>query len=341
MGIATGVVVAASAPYLVPIALIMGGAATTAFAVHGAWNGARSSFDGKNAREALSKAVAATALQDGLGEQVAKFAQDIGPMEVRLLRSTGPTADTEQPTYGALALAGVDTVVEVAVTEAAFAACTGDFSQCRGNLLRDAKRGLTLSLKIKARLVRVSDGKTLESHQFRFESPQREADRWLESDGALVTRELERAIAEIAERIVDEVFLVVPVQLELAQVRPLHMDVARPCFAAPSILLADSRAKGQSIHLHWKSFPQTHAHGRIEPELLAKIRDVSYEVRIWETELSQRTEMAYERKGLMDNEYIMAEALNSSDPLIWSARARFNIGKRAAATRWVTTCEDD
>jgi hypothetical protein len=37
----------------------------------------------------------------------------------------------------------------------------------------------------------------------------------------------------------------------------------------------------------------------------------------------------------------MAEALNSSDPLIWSARARFNIGKRAAATRWVTTCEDD
>jgi hypothetical protein len=221
----------------------------------------------------------------------------------------------------------------------------------------------------RARLVRVADGTTIYSNEFRYDSPPRELADWAASDAEVFSEELERGYRDLAERINDELFLMTPITLPVPSywllpsdpnylvcwLRPVYPEaefrimnaeglkesfasaLSRPQFTTTPLYLSPMMFTALDSHrptLRWSVFPRDIDREKLDPAILSRMRDVTYDLRIWEVVGASRGKLAYERMGLPDPQHQLESALEPNRRYFWSFRARFKYDGLPMATRW-------
>lgn len=150
-----------------------------------------------------------------MAEHVSSAVKKERAIRLRGIDAKGPAADAERPVYAGLQSVGVDSVLEVAVSEMGFehSGCglvTGwNYAFCRDK----TRNSLMFFMLARASLVRVSEGTELFARQLRYHSPWREAAHWVANDAQLLAAEVDGAYRDIADRMQDEAFLVTPIAL--------------------------------------------------------------------------------------------------------------------------------
>jgi len=143
--------------------------------------------------------VAAQRIQDDLRDRVAAAGRDLTSHTLRVLADRGPSAAVERPDYRSLLQEGIQTVLEVGVESLTLE------SSAWGNI----DPPLWLVMTVKTRLVHTIDNAELYSNSLTYTGENgRTLTEWVGGPGGF-RDELHQAYAVLAEKIVEEVFLLV------------------------------------------------------------------------------------------------------------------------------------
>jgi len=290
-------------------------------------------------RAVVNKAVAGLDLQNTFAERLMAMVRTEPRNQLAAVSAAGPAKPGARPDYAPLRADGIDTVLEVAVTEIGLEGCvTGDDDpwEC----LHSIKHLIHLFMSAQARLVRVSDGATLSEWQFHYKSSRREIQQWVENDGRLLGEKLEEAFRDLVDRVYDVVFLITPIDLPTPDG---NAWTGIDCWLAPIYPPPYSLRAVDTLRptLQWSAFPRELDRQTLDPEVLRKIDNVTYDLRIWDVDPKyvsgrlRRNRLFYERTGLAAPEHTMEVSLATASKYVtWSVRARFVFDGRPMATRW-------
>jgi hypothetical protein len=319
------------------IAVATGGLATAGVTAQDAWSTSQGIIPAATVAEAeslINQAVAGLGMQNALAKQIATMVQTDSLVRLAAVNAQGPDKLADQPDYTPLRAEGIDSVLEVAITEIGLSGCISNDWECKPPQL------LHLDMRAQARLVRVSDGATLFNWPFHYKSGQREPTNWVADDGRLLGEEFEFAYRELAQQIYDEVFLVTPIELPITW-GDCWLDQVYPTCSLSSCYKVDSLRPT----LQWSAFPREVDRQKLDPAVLQKIGDVTYDLKIWDeaSELQEqkaffterwRSRLVYERTGIAAPQHTLEAPLAPGSRYYWSVRARFVVEGRLMATRW-------
>jgi hypothetical protein len=325
----------AAVPVAGPVLLLSGVIATAIMSALDAVRTSEGIVPANTAAEiesAINQAVADLNMQDALAGRLATIIKSDPRIRLATADVARSGTSDSHDDHGQLRPAGIDTVIEVAIDEIGFDGCIMHDRECRPPHI------LNLFMRAQMRLVRVADGTELFARPLEYRSGNRELARWIADDGRLLGAELEQAYRELAERIYDEVFLVADVAL------PFRDGIYEPrCWLLPLHPKAHGRIDTLRPTLRWTAFPREIDRQELDPAVLGKISDVTYDLRIWDeaVELHNRpmpdrwrNQVFYERTGLNEPQLTLEVPLAPASRYYWSFRARFVIDGRSMATRW-------
>ncbi len=185
-----------------PYAIMMAAAIGAVLAPIGAAAGAGSAMPLKEAmisESALRKALADMKIQESLCDRLIVEAREKAVPRLFRLIHEGPAAPSGKTAYGVAAWTGVDSILEEQVTRVGLATTTWG-----------SDPPMELFLDMKLRLVRAGDNADLWIRRTSYRSPVHRYSEWAEDNGRRLKEEFDRAYGEIAERAIEEVFLLVP-----------------------------------------------------------------------------------------------------------------------------------
>lgn len=357
----TGGIAAAVFAFMAPYYIL----ATTAFF---GVQGAIKSLPAEQVQEiesTLSDTLATLDAQRALADHLSRTMGSETWLQLRPGEAKGPTSEDENPDYSALRSAGIDTVVEIGVTQIGFVRCERDMLEPHDDATcppesRDEPM-VSLYMQARARLVRVSDGVAQADRTFRYSSPHRSFERWMADGGRLLVGEFDSAYRDLAGQVTDELLLVTPIPLPtvsvwlspsdplwgtcwLAPVDPkverhniieaLAKEIVRGEDACLEIPIRFSPVDSRQPTLRWEAFPRDLDRRKLDPKVLVKIRDVTYDLNVWEAERCERGRLVYARGGLTAPEHRVEEPLAAGQRHFWSFRARFVVDGQPMTTRW-------
>lgn len=286
-------------------------------------------------------------------------------LQLRPGDTRGPTSVNESPDYVSLRSSGIDTVVEIGVTQIGFVRCERDMlvphddASCPPESKGEPM--VSLFLLARVRLVRVSEGTALADRTFHYSSPHRSFEGWVADGGRLLVGEFESAYRDLAGQVTDELLLVTPIPLpNLSIWLPPSDPLWGTCWLAPvypkverhniveaiarevagredvclEIPILFSPVDSLQPTLRWEGFPRDLDRQKLDPDVLVKISDVTYDLNVWEAERCERGRLVYARSGLAAPEHRLEEPLAAGQRYFWSFRARFVIDGQPMATRW-------
>jgi len=260
-----------------------------------------------------------------------------------LLRPEG--AEHSLALFGDSAKATHDTRVEVRVPAVGFIGGSGDDPVV--HLYVDAE----------LRVVNALTETEAWRRQFRHSSIGRPFHVWVGDGAALLSAELERAQTVLAERIIDEIFVVTefPFRSGLWAVpgtsefgccwfRPVYPAQRRRSFSEfmlhPKAL--DPRQDSLMVDevdalqptLRWEQFPRPRDLTRENEEVLRRISAVRYEVKVWEAPEGFPARLVCDRIDLRAPEHVPEVPLRPGLQHFWTFRARYRLDGRPQVTRW-------
>lgn len=294
---------------------------------------------------AISKAVAGLDVQDALAGQFTKLMAAEPRVRIAAANGAGPGVPEARPDYAQLRAAGIDTVIETAIDEIGFDGCITHNWEC------PPPQVLVLYMRARARLVRVADGAVLFERPLEYRSGNHDLAYWLADGGRQLGEEFEQAYRALAESVYDEAFLITPIDLPFvsnAWESHCWLEPVYPEFKAFDGYLVDTLQPT----LRWTAFPRDVDRRELDPAVLQKIGEVTYDLRIWDEAVEVRNRPAnerwrnrivYERTGLVAPQHTMEVPLAPGSRYYWSVRARFVVDDRSMATRWArwTGCFSD
>jgi len=138
-------------------------------------------------------------IQDDLVLRVASIGREQTSSTFTLLADRGPRLPGELMDYRSLGEEGIQAVLEISVVELSLRGRTGEIDP-----------GLSLAMAVKTRLVRTDDDAQLYANSLTYSGGKgRTLVEWLD-DAEQLRIEVDRACEIVAEKIVDEVFLLMP-----------------------------------------------------------------------------------------------------------------------------------
>jgi hypothetical protein len=376
----TAVITPAAAAYAAPVLIVMLTISTAVVAViegiHGAKEAAAVPAEKTQLqmKSAIDEAVSRLDSQDALARRLTADAQKDDRVRLQSVEAAGPSAPDKRPGYEQLSKEGVDTILEVGINEIGFDGCGKGFTQakCPGG---SDKPQVFLFMIARARLVRVADSAELYVNEFRYDSPPRTLAEWVAADASAFAEELEHGYGDLADRMNDEVLWVTPIALPVPSdwlmpgaplfrvcwLYPLYPgptlkgfpEIMKEAWAVSELFgpiygispLSFSVLDSTSPALRWSSFPRDIDREKLDPKVLAKIGDVTYDLRIWEAVGSVRGKLAYERTSLPEPEHQLEGPLKPDQRYFWTFRARFRYDGQPMVTRWASlrggSCDRD
>jgi len=338
-----GAFAATGGPLAVVIAPYLAVIWATELGAAGAYGGSRVAISAQDvaAMEVhIQHNLAALQVPDTLARAIVDTAaQDTG-RQLPLLVEAGPAAPEPSPNYRALAQQEADSVLEVVATEVGFS----------------GGKQLHFYLVATIRVVRVRDNARLYEREFVYQSDEYEARLWGENEATLFQAELQRSYASLAESVVEQVFLLTPLQLEsrarqsgeatltdvlggrdacgLAWVSPEHdyhptiSDTGHRNWNRFPIVAS------RQPTLAWEGFPRDRDRRRDSKADVSGIGNVSYDLRVWQVVADAPPALLYERRGLPAPSHTLEQPLLPGTRYFWSARARFDLAGRVHGTKW-------
>jgi len=148
---------------------------------------------------AAGRSLLARKIQDDLVLRVASIGREQTSSTFTLLADRGPRLPGELTDYRSLVEEGIQAVLEISVVELSLRGRTGEIDP-----------GLSLAMAVKTRLVRTDDDAQLYANSLTYSGGKgRTLVEWLD-DAEQLRIEVDRACETVAEKIVDEVFLLMP-----------------------------------------------------------------------------------------------------------------------------------
>jgi hypothetical protein len=262
--------------------------------------------------------------------------QDTG-QQLPILPEVGPNTPEAKSDYRALAQQGADTVLEVITTEVGF----------------HGGKQLRFYLVATIHVVRVKDGKHLYQREFVYQSDDYEAPRWAENQAALLQAELQRSYANLAESVVENVFLLTGLPLEsratasgatyffgawdacgLAWVSPQREYHPKMSDTEHSNWNRFPTVANRQPTLAWEAMPRDSDRRTVSKAVLSAISNVRYDLRVWQVINNAPPRLIYERRDLPTPFHTLEQPLSPKSRYFWSARARFELAGRVHATKW-------
>jgi hypothetical protein len=149
----------------------------------------------KAARETVDAACMGVKFQEMMRDCVIQVGREQTRRPLIGLEEGGPTADGEQVSYRHLGAKGVDTVLEISLLKFGL----------EGEGIVNPPLALTMTER--TRLIRAVDGKVLYEHRLTYSGVKREFVDWATDNAQPLREELERCYRHLAERIIEEAFL--------------------------------------------------------------------------------------------------------------------------------------
>lgn len=84
----------------------------------------------------------------------------------------------------------------------------------------------------------------------------------------------------------------------------------------------------------WESFPRLRSIEKDEQGFLSKIKDVTYDLKIWKAENEFPSFLIYSRQALPEPSHRIEQPLEPCAKYFWSVRARFKIDGETRVTEW-------
>ncbi|MEZ5542734.1 MAG: hypothetical protein R3F42_11900 [Pseudomonadota bacterium] len=237
--------------------------------------------------------------------------------------------------YRVLAAAGVDTVVEVALTRA-------------GTAGGGINAPVRLVMQAQVRVVRTADNSARFSADYEYAGPALKLQDWSADRGRALQAGLEAGYAALGSHIHDSIFLLYPFpdrSMHAAGVlagafglAPLAPATRGQLTGTALIGDAFEWTRVDSLHptLRWQSFPRA---GDLEqaPDLAGRIRNVRYDLVIARERNLAPAAIVYWREGLLDAAHTVQDGLQADSRYFWTVRARFDLDGRERVTEWATT----
>ena len=170
--------------------------ASVAAVVGGIWGAVEGVSPEKReaARETIDAACMGVKFQEMMRDCVIQVGREQTRRPLIALEEKGPTADGEQVSYHNLGAKAIDTVLEVSVLKFGL----------EGNGINPP---LALTMTERTRLIRAADGKVLYDHRLTYSGAKRKLVDWSTDNAQPLREELERCCRRLAERIIEETFL--------------------------------------------------------------------------------------------------------------------------------------
>lgn len=156
----------------------------------------------EEAEAAIKTVLATLKVQEALRDRVLQVARDQTRHHFVLFEDQGPPAPDATVSYGSLASGGIDAILEISVLVVDLA---GEW---------DVNPPLALVMTMQARLLRAVDGLELYAHTLEYRSATRKFTEWAMNNAKPFRDELNLAQQSLAEKIVEELFLLYLPQAE-------------------------------------------------------------------------------------------------------------------------------
>jgi hypothetical protein len=238
-----------------------------------------------------------------------------------------PPSGPLEASYRLLAEKGFGTILEIRVK-------TFGFEGGRGS-----DPSLAFSLTASVRMIGTKDGAELYQGDFAYKSPYRKFTVWSEQNGKLLRSEFERSFMVIAERVADEIFLLVDFPLSVwksqraCMLKPVQPE-QKYDFIHPKEPLRHSPVESLQPVFTWETFPRDRRGEAPEEALRNRITDVTYALRIWKENDGAPGELIYARDGLAGPSHRLETPLEPSTKYFWSVQTRFRLDGHERASRW-------
>ena len=264
--------------------------------------------------------------------------------------AVSPSADAVRRSEAELIAALEPRVIQEALRDqviAAFAAAGGPpvTSEQADTLLEVAltRVGLDSQLQLymhaTVRLVRRRDGAELSSTEYVHTGARNTLAEWSENDGARLLGSLKAGYESLGAHIHDSVFLQYPFpdrewQAGSIFVTSYGLAPVEPQVISPWLTLTGVASLQPT--LQWQSFPRE-VDVFAAPDIMARVRNVRYDLVIAREQNLAPAEIVYRREGLEQAAHKLETPLASGAQYFWTVRARFDLDGRKRVTSWGST----
>ncbi len=266
----------------------------------------------------LPATVDASLVQDALRREVVAAAQASG---VKLATPTAAAVETVTNTrdYTPLAAQGVDTVLEVTLTQLV----AEQYPEM-------ADPPLPLDMQARARLVRTRDNAEISSNEYFYRGKTYDYYAWTENNGERLLKAVKNGYESLGHDISDSMFLL----YRYPERKP--QGETRSCGLAPSGPENDA-VRTLAPVLFWQAFPRE-PDIAAAPEDMKRLTNVRYDLIIGSGNNGESPDIIYRREGLRGATHKVEMELKPDTRYFWSVRARFTLDGRERVTEWATHC---
>jgi hypothetical protein len=201
---------------------------------------------------------------------------------------------------------------------------------------RDTKEDLTFFMEVRARIFRSNDGSELISRKFSYKSQKHSLFDWSKDGTQLLKEEFYRSYQLIAERIVEDFFMVANFNFNFSD---KHGQVCGlpPIYPERNLSFWRAHAGWEFVEidslkptLKWEAFSK----GKDKEGRLNRISEASYDLKVWHVEDKIPVELIYFRQGLVSSSHKLEQSLEPGNKYCWTIRARFKVNGQPRATSW-------
>lgn len=332
-----------NSPYAVPTALITAAVLTTVSTVIYGVAGGLEAVPGKKARQIeqeLNAAIGDVNLASDLAEKIYAVS-GLRPESERYAVTVLGLSLGIPSALGDLSKQGIRTAMEVQVTEAGFRGGSG------------SEPSVSFYLNARIRLLATETGTEIYTRDFQYLSRQRPFEQWFTDGSRELLAGFKQAMVTLGDRIVDELFIVTnfpfdsglwafPGQPEFGSCwfRPIYPELKYTSLwhsiqhNSPGINIRYTEVDSLQPLLRWEAFPRPRDQKPSNESLLAKIADVTYDIKIWEETGDYPERLVYDISGLVAPQYRPAFPLAPMTKYFWTFRARYKMAGQSQVTRW-------
>ena len=269
--------------------------------------------------------IAKLSIQETIRDHLLLVAQEETEHDFRLINLQDSPEPGKVDSYNFLKGKEIDTVLEIRVQNI----------RVKGKRVENSLP-LVFFLDVRTRLIRLMGGEELYMRTFHHRSGARQCTDWNDE-------EFESSCKILAERIVEEVFLLIDLPLGSRRegtrgLQPKYPELSYNFEGDLKYVEVDSLQP----ELQWETFPRPEDRQSDDTGVLSRITDATYDLKIWKAdENGFPVELVYTRKELPCPSHRIETPLPPSTKYLWSIRLRFKMDGHSRVSHWALSREGD
>ncbi len=266
----------------------------------------------QEAERAIGDALGLNRAQADLHQRLMAAGRDLPSFDLVSLEPGEPSVFGEALDLQVFAEGGFETLLLANVDEVTVSAEEG------------ANPVLAIDVVVTSTLLSAAQGGPIDTRTFGCRAGKRPARAWRVHDDRFSRRAVSRCYDKIADRIIEELFLVYE-----------PPDGPLSTFGGRAFARVD--LESDSPTFTWRAVPLADSRGAESQDEVIRSEHVTYDLRIWRAEDGFPGDLIYQRTSLPESSHTVGRTLDPSTLYFWTVRARFQLNGRTRVTPWAVT----